>query len=113
MRWPAGSPPGVRKAAEPNHRNTVRNTVRGSVEAAALAAGGLPALVPAKPGPRRAHKLSEPVLDHLESLLAADPTLRSIELAQAVADRFGISVHPRSVERALARRESPRSSKSG
>ena len=81
--------------------------------AAALAAGGLPALVPAKPGPRRAHKLSEPVLDHLESLRAADPTLRSIELAQAVADRFGISVHPRSVERALARRESTRSPKSG
>ena len=81
--------------------------------AAALAAGGLPALVPAKPGPRRAHKLSRQVVDHLESLLAADPTLRSVELAQAVADRFGISVHPRSVERALARRESPRSPKSG
>jgi transposase len=69
--------------------------------------------VPAKPGPRRAHKLSESVLDHLESLRAADPTLRSAQLAQAVADRFGISVHPRSVERALARRESPRSPKSG
>ncbi len=80
--------------------------------AAALAAGGLPALVPAKPGPRRAHKLSDPVLDHLESLRAADPELRSEQLAQAVADRFGISVHPRSVERALARRESTRSTKS-
>src|SRR5450759_3654804 len=42
-----------------------------------------------------------------------DPTLRSVELAQAVADRFGTRVHPRSVERALARRESARSSKSG
>ena len=81
--------------------------------AAALAAGGLPALVPAKPGPRRAHKLSEPVLDHLKSLRAADPTLRSIELAQAVAERFQITVHPRSVERALARREPARSPKSG
>jgi transposase len=81
--------------------------------AAALAAGGLPALVPVKPGPRRAHKLSDAVLDHLESLRAADPTLRSGQLAQAVADRFGISVHPRSVERALARRESARSRKSG
>jgi transposase len=81
--------------------------------AAALASGGLPALVPAKPGPQRAHKLTERVLDHLEVLLAADPTLRSRQLAQAVADRFGISVHPRSVERALARRESSRSPKSG
>jgi len=81
--------------------------------AAALAVGGLPALVPAKPGPRRAHKLSQRVLDHLESLRSADPTLRSGQLAQAVADRFGIRVHPRSVERALARRESARSPKSG
>ncbi len=81
--------------------------------AAALAAGGLPALVPAKPGPRRAHKLSDQVLDHLESLRAADPRLRSGQLAREVADRFGISVHPRSVERALARRESARSPKSG
>jgi len=78
--------------------------------ASALAAGALPGLVPAKPGPRRAHKLSEPVLDHLQSLRAADPALRSAALAQAVADRFGIGVHPRSVERALARRESPKSS---
>lgn len=81
--------------------------------AAALAAGGLPALVPAKPGPRRAHKLTEQVLDHLQALRAADPTLRSGQLAQEVADRFGIRVHPRSVERALARRESARSPKSG
>jgi transposase len=81
--------------------------------AAALAAGGIPALVPAKPGPRRAHKLSEPVLDYLEELRAADPTLRSGQLARAVADRFQIRVHPRSVERALGRRESARSPKSG
>jgi transposase len=80
--------------------------------AAALAVGGLAALVPAKPGPRRAHKLSDQVLDHLEALRAADPRVRTTELAQAVADRFGITVHPRSVERALTRRESARSSKS-
>ena len=78
-----------------------------------MAAGGLPALVPAKPGPRRAHKLSEQVLDHLDSLRSADPTLRIGQLTQAVADRFGITVHSRSVERALARRESARSPKSG
>ena len=81
--------------------------------AAALSAGGLPALVPARPGPRRAHKLSEGVLDHLEALRAADPTLGSRDLVQAVAEEFEITVHPRSVERALTRRESARSSKSG
>jgi len=81
--------------------------------AAAFVAGGLPALVPAKPGPRRPHKLSEQVLDHLDLLRSADPTLRTRRLVQAVTDRFGITVHPRSVERALARRESARSTKSG
>jgi transposase len=81
--------------------------------AAALADGGLAALVPGKPGPRGAPKLTDEVVDHLETLRAADPTLRAGELATAVADRFGLRVHPRSVERALARREATRSSKSG
>jgi transposase len=82
--------------------------------AAALAEEGLAGLVPAKPGPRGAHKLTGEVLDHLAALREADPGLRPAELAAAVASRFGVRVHPRSVERALARREADaRSSKSG
>jgi transposase len=81
--------------------------------AAALASGGLAGLVPAKPGPRGAHKLTEEVLDHLEELRAGEPTLGSAALAAAVEERFGTSVHPRSVERALARREVARRPKSG
>jgi len=82
--------------------------------AAALADGGLAGLVPAKPGPRAAHKLTGEVLDHLAGLREADPGLRPAELAAAVASRFGVSVHPRSVERALGRREADaRSTKSG
>ena len=71
--------------------------------AAAIGDGGLAALVPARPGPRRAHKLSPEVVAYLVELRAADPMLRSADLARAVVERFGISVHPRSVERALAR----------
>lgn len=71
---------------------------------AALDDGGIPALVPAKPGPRRAHKLSDPVVEELEQALADDPELRASELAELARQRFGITVHPRSVERALARR---------
>jgi transposase len=71
---------------------------------AALDSGGIPALVPAKPGPRRAHKLSGEVVDALEQARAEDPSLRPRDLAELAAERFGISVHPRSVERALARR---------
>jgi transposase len=80
--------------------------------AGALRADGLPGLVPAKPGPRRAHKLTDEVLDHAEALRAADPSLRAADLVPAIAARFGVRVHPRSIERALARREAKRGPKS-
>jgi transposase len=70
--------------------------------------GGLPALVPARPGPRRAHKLGEEVVAYLVRARAADPQVRADELAQQVQARFGLQVHPRSIERALARRSGSR-----
>lgn len=75
---------------------------------AALTSGGLAALVPKKPGPRRAHKLSPEVMAFVERTLAQDPGLRSTELAQRVQARFGRAVHSRSIERALARQEKKR-----
>jgi transposase len=72
--------------------------------AAALEAGGLPGLLPGKPGPRGPRKLTGEVVDHLLGLRAADPARSSAALAEAAAERFGVRVHPRSVERALARR---------
>jgi len=66
---------------------------------------GLPGLLPQRPGPKRAHKLSEEVVEHLESALAEAPSLNSQQLAGMVEARFGIRVHRRSVERALARRK--------
>lgn len=83
-----------------------RPTFYGAQEA--LDQGGLPALVPRKPGPRRAHKLSEEVMDFLEQALVEEPALRSATLAQLVRRRFGVCVHRRSVERALQRREKKR-----
>ena len=66
---------------------------------------GLPGLVPERPGPRRAHKLSDEVVDALTASLAADSSLSSADLARVALERFGIGVHRRSVERALARRK--------
>ncbi|WP_434600169.1 hypothetical protein [Streptomyces sp. A5-4] len=40
----------------------------------------------------------------VEGWLATDPALKSRELAERVEAVFGFPVHPRSVERALARR---------
>ena len=38
-----------------------------------------------------------------------DPGIGSARLADAIAAKFAIRVHPRSVERALARAENPKS----
>jgi len=70
--------------------------------------GGLPALLPKKPGPRRAHKLSEEVVRALREALADQPELGPRELVELAEERFGISVHRRSIERALARQEKKR-----
>jgi transposase len=75
---------------------------------AAYEAGGLPALLPKKPGPRRAHKLSEEVVTALREALADQPQLGPRELVELAEERFGISVHRRSIERALARQEKKR-----
>jgi transposase len=77
--------------------------------AAAIDAGGLPALVPARPGPRRAHKLSHEVLSYVRARLEAEPALRSVDLVSLIEERFGVTVHPRSIERALVRPPRPKS----
>jgi transposase len=71
----------------------------------AFQGGGLPALVHKRPGPRRAHKLSEAVLQFIDQQMSQDRTLRSADLVLRVRERFAVSVHPRSLERALQRRQ--------
>ena len=77
--------------------------------AGALDREGLPGLLAERPGPRRAHKLTAEIVEFMEQALQEDPSLRAAGLAAAVTDRFGITVHPRSVGRALARRRGPKS----
>jgi transposase len=69
---------------------------------------GLTGLIPQRPGPRRAHKLSGEVLDFVLQHQARDPALRAAALANLVREAFGRTVHPRSIERALARRRKKR-----
>ena len=66
---------------------------------------GLAGLLPAKRGPRRAHKLSEEVMAFLAEELETDGSLRAPELARRIQERFGLRVHPRSIQRALERRK--------
>ena len=65
--------------------------------------GGLPALLPQKRGPKQAHKLTADVLAFIRQTRQEDPSLRAAALASRLLDRYGITVHPRSIERALAR----------
>jgi len=73
-----------------------------------LDAAGLAGLVPARPGPRRAHKLTDEVVAFARERLTADPALRSTDLVELIGERFGVRVHRRSIERALARGDRPR-----
>jgi len=75
---------------------------------AAFEQGGLSALLPKKRGPRRAHKLDDDVVKYLHEQLSHAPELSAIELKTCVLERFGIAVHARSIERALARYEKKR-----
>lgn len=71
---------------------------------AAFTGGGLPGLLPQRPGPRHAHKLGQAAMSALEAALADDPNLGGSQLAALLKEQLGIVVHARSVERALARR---------
>jgi transposase len=69
---------------------------------------GLAGLVPRKRGPRQAHKLTEEVLTFIGETRQQDPAVRAGELARLIHQRFGTTVHPRSIERALLRHQKKR-----
>jgi len=72
---------------------------------AAFERAGFAGLLPDKRGPRTAHKMSTPVVEFVRQQRLVDPSASSTKLARAVLQRFGLSVHPRSVERAVSRAE--------
>ena len=60
--------------------------------AAAVERHGLGGLVPAKPGPRRAHKLTDEVIAYARRLREQDPGIGSAHLAEAIAAQYAIRV---------------------
>jgi transposase len=75
---------------------------------AAFKQRGLAGLVPRKRGPRGAHKLDDAVMAFVATARAEDSTLSVRALLPRIHDRFGLDVHPRSLERALRRAEKKR-----
>jgi transposase len=75
---------------------------------AAFQQAGLSGLLPKHRGPKEGHKLSAEIIEHVRSLRTIDPGLTAIACIQAVQEEFGITVHRRSLERALAAKKKPR-----
>jgi transposase len=69
---------------------------------------GLAGLVPRKRGPPGAHKLDDAVMAFVATVRAEDPALSVRALLPRIHARFGLDVHPRSLERALRRAEKKR-----
>lgn len=72
---------------------------------AAFARDGLPGLLPKQRGPKGAHKLTADVMALIDQRLQQDSLISARLLAQELESRFGLSVHPRSIERAIAARK--------
>lgn len=69
---------------------------------------GLAGLVPRKRGPKAAHKLTAEIVDALQQARQQNPSLQTWQLAALVKQRFQLVVHPRTVERGLARSQKKR-----
>jgi len=76
--------------------------------AEAFAAAGLPGLVPKRPGPQHAHKCTEEIVAFAAEWQAGASERSPERLAAAVAQRFHVTIHPRSLTRALERRKKKR-----
>jgi transposase len=64
---------------------------------------GLAGLMPKQRGPKGGHKVSIEVVDYVGSLKESEPALTTMQCVQSVKEHFGITIHRRSLERALLR----------
>lgn len=69
---------------------------------------GIAGLVPRKRGPRGPHKLHDEILAFLQTQFIPGEPIRARALARLVQQRFDLDVHPRTIERALSGKKTPR-----
>jgi transposase len=69
---------------------------------------GVAGLVPQKRGPRGPHKLRGEALAFVQQQLVAGEPLRARELAKLIRQKFDLNIHPRTIERAVAGKKTPR-----
>jgi transposase len=76
----------------------------------ALADQGLAGLLPQQRGPKGGHKISAEILAFVDELRTASPDLTLPQCLAQIEVRFGVSVHRRSLERAMTRKKKRRNS---
>ncbi len=69
---------------------------------------GIPGLIPKRRGPHGGHKCTDEVLDFAEQWKDMHKGEPRKYLAEAIEKRFGTSINPRSIDRALVRRKKKR-----
>jgi transposase len=69
---------------------------------------GLTGLLPQQRGPKKAHKLNADVMIFIEDCVNKNPKLRTKELVKLIREQFKISIHQRSIERAIFRKKKQR-----
>ena len=69
---------------------------------------GIAGLVPKKRGPRGPHKLQGEILAFLQAQLVPGEPIRARELAKLLQEKFHLEVHPRTIERAVRVKKTPR-----
>lgn len=70
---------------------------------ATVHAAALPGLLPRRRGPQHGHKLRPEIVAFILEARAVDGGMSAPRLAQRVRERFGVTVHRRSIERVVAR----------
>ena len=68
---------------------------------AAFEQSGLSGLLPKQRGPKRGHKLSPAIIEYATELKTSRPGATAMQCLQSIQRRFGITIHRRTLERAL------------
>jgi transposase len=64
-------------------------------------AQGLEGLLPHKRGPKAAHKLTDEVLQFVKDQIVSEANIKAEELVRRVRQRFGVKLHPRTIQKTL------------
>jgi transposase len=75
----------------------------------AFARDGLAGLLPRPRGPKGAHKLTDEVMAFIEERMPSDGGMHARSLAKQIEVELGLSIHPRSIERAIMHKKKPNS----